>query len=385
MTFWYPKFWSDIYHESIVVHDHRLLSIGTPWTSFDEIIDVDWLAGRNCDRIVSHPIVIYLNKLAPKSQKVQRINKDVIYKRPKPVNFPFDIDTGQFRVSSSKYLAGLREYTGLKACSLMTINHRRRWFILYERNPRSRFASAISALSTQLNRAIQCRSRFTKDEPAETIARSIVIPMDKYLKRYKVRIYHRQAWNLIKEGASFPSIWKEPDPSALVDDVSGIALRHITLLCRDVISECNKCTVGCPSGGKLEECDACRLESHKYDFHREIPVPIYSGSFAEGCMLPTFFVWNESNEPKRKLSDFDNMYDAGGLVGFNAKSNTFATIELGNCKPGFFRLRVAKNGELLRFSKNTDFRKPIPMNVKTYKKTFNHGPGDNLESLNDQT
>ena len=167
-------------------------------------------------------------------------------------------------------------------------------------------------------------------------------------KCYKVRIYHRQAWNERKDGASFPLIWKETNPSASVDDVSGVALRHITLLCRDVISECNKCTTGCP--GNKPSCDACELDYKEYVKNRVVTTPLYYGSFAEGCMLPTYFIWNEMNEEIKKCGDIDKMYDSEGLVGFSAgiESNIFAIIKTENCEPGFLRLEIVGNGNILR-------------------------------------
>ena len=365
MTHSYSTFWRDIYCESIVEHDHRLRSICTqlPWINFEEIIDVDWKAARNEDNVASHPIAIYLNKLAPKSRECGRINKDVIYKRHKPVFFSVDGDT-----------ISLREISGLRVCSFATINPRLRWIKLYERNPR--FTSTISALSTQLNRLIQSRSRLTEDEPAGSIPRSIASPLDEYLNCYKVRIYHRQAWNPMMEGASFPLIWKEPDPSTLVDDVSGVALYHITLLGRDMICECNKCTLGCQSV-QSGQCDACRLDFTEHQTERVVPSPVYSESFAEGCMLPSFFVCNELNKPIKKMSDIDMMLVLKDLAGFGA--DTFATTEMENCKPGYLRLRVAENGQLLRFSENTEFQVPVPNQLRSikqsyHKKSFSRGP-----------
>ena len=384
MSFSYSVFWSDIYYESIVEHDHRLRSIctKTPWINFDDIVDVDWVAAKNDDRIASHPIGIYLNKLAPKSQKFEKINKDLIYKRPRPVRVSFTTDTGVFDPDKER---GSRYERGLNACSMIRINPRNRWFKLYERNPR--FTSTISALSTQLNRAIQARSPNTKSASAETISRSIMIPMDTHLKYYKVRIYHRQAWNPMKEGTSFPLIWKEPDPSSSVDDVSGVALRHITLLCRDVICECNKCTMGCPSRVLSKPmCDVCLLEPQENNL-RVDPSHLYSGSFAEGCMLPTFYVWNEMNEAIKKMSDIDEMVDSEGLVGFSAdnESNIFATIEMENCKPGYLRLRVVGDGRILRsLEKSESFENSVQLRTirslkqtaeqRHFKQSFTRGP-----------
>ena len=385
MSFPYSTLWRYIYYESIVEHDHRLRSICThiPWINFDEIIDVDWVAAKNDDRIASHPIAIYLNKLAPKSQKFRRINKDVIYKRPRPVRVPFDADTYLFTFKYDDRMEKDRYAIGLRACSLITITPRNRWFKLYERNPR--FTSTISALSTQLHRTIQARSRFNEDESAGTITTSIVSPSDKYPKCYKVRIYHRQAWNPMKEGASFPSIWKEPDPSASVDDVSGVALRHITLLCRDVICECNKCTVGCPNGvsDPSGRCDACNLDYQEFSMGHVFSLIDYSGSFAEGCMLPTFYVRNELNKAIKKSSDMDRMRDSRGRVGFNAEligSNVFAIIEFENCELGYCRLRDVRNGEILsgniELIGNTE-RDQNQINTverNYYKKSFTRGP-----------
>ena len=360
----YSMFWTDIYHESIVEHDPRLQSICTqlPWIYFDHIIDVDWMAARtNDDKVLSHPIVIYLNKMAPKSEKFERKNTDVIYQRPKPAHVPFVTVADVF---NSKGYQGKPYTSGLYACSKVKINPRNRWFKLYERNPR--FTFTISALSTQLNRAIQARSRFTDDEPDETIPRSFVIPMEQYPKCYKVRIYHRQTSNEMKEGASFPLTWEEPDPSASVDDVSRVALSHITLLCRDVICECNKCTTGCPVN--KSECDACKLGKYNCRYSDSSPIQCY-GSFAEGCLLPTFFDWNEMNEATKKWGDIDYMFDTGHQVGFSVgnASNILATIEMEDCKPGYLRLREAENSEILRFSGELNFDASFAKTIKNLK------------------
>ena len=340
MTLECSPFWSEIYYESIVEHDLRLRSIctGRPWIDCDIIIEVDDVAAKNDVRIVSHPIAIYLNKLATKSQQLQRKIKDLIYKRHELVvsnTILYTFDRGD----------KVEDIRGIRACGLIAINPRNRWFKLYERNPR--FPSTTSALSTQLFRTIQGQTRFLdKIAPTETMTRGFLSPTDIYPKRNKVRIYHRQMWNHLDEGGSFPSIWKEPDPSAWIDDVSGVALRHVTLFCRDMICECSKCTTGCPVSSVYRCCDAC--------IWKELEISILFGSFAEGCMLPTFFVRNELNQAIKKWSDIDQMYDSGHQVGFNTEteSNLFATIETNNCKPGYLRLRFAGNGKIVRGSED---------------------------------
>ena len=371
----YTSIWSGLYHESIVEHDPRLRSIcsNTPWIIIDSI-DVDWEAAENDDSITSHPIAIYLNKLALKSQRFRKKHKDLIYKRPKKI--------ASNKAAYNYYDHKIRrtDTLGIALCSSVAINPRNRWFKLYERNPR--FQSTTSTLSTKLYMIIQARSQFPESVPAGTTTRGFLIPLDKYLKCFKVPIYHRQTWNHLEEGGSFPSVWKQPDPSAWIDDVSGVALRHITFLCRDMICECNKCTTGCTATSDSRHCDACLME---YNASYEI-----SGSFAEGCTIPTFFVRYELNEEFKKCSDYDVMVDDEELrrVGFNTEieNNIFATIETVNCSPGYLRLRVARNGEIFRMSKkflNEQFR----IQHKTFedacysvfKPTFTLGPAITLE------
>ena len=184
------------------------------------------------------------------------------------------------------------------------------------------------------------------------------------------------------EGRSFPLIWKEPDPSAWIEDVSGVVLRHITLLCRDMICECNKCTTGCPESFGSKCCDACKMAVFER-FHQSI-----FGSFAEGCMLPTFFVpHNELNKGIKKCSDIDVMHVVKRRVGFNTKieSNIFATIETDNCRPGYLRLKVAENGKTFRLSENIESldanhtfrinnRKIEDSFSSLYDKTITNGP-----------
>ena len=371
----YSSFWRDVHYESIVEHDPRLRSIctKTPWINFDEIIDADWKAAKNDDGIASHPIAIYLNKLAPKSQQYERKSKELIYKR--------------FTVTAFHHTE--RNLRGMRACSVITINPRNRWFKLYERNPLFTY-NTTSALSTQLYMTIQARRQFLDESvlPVETTISGSLIPSDKYPKCYKVRIYHRQTWNHLKEGGSFPSIWKEPDPSAWIDDVSGVALRHITLLCRDMICECNKCTTGCPvGGGGPRFCEACLMKF--FDSMPIISLSAVSGSVAEGCMLPTFLFQHEFNKAIKKWSDIDIMYDAGRQVGFSTEiieRNIFATIETdNNCRPGYFKLRVAGTGEIFRLSDNMEFlANPEELRIRDrlveqilpshFETTSTHGP-----------
>ena len=96
MLYQYSSFWFDIYNQSIVEHDHRLRLIDTKpqLLDFDEIVDADLLAVKNDVRYASLPIVIYLNKLAPKSQRLKRLNKYVIYQRKHPAKLWFDTDNG---------------------------------------------------------------------------------------------------------------------------------------------------------------------------------------------------------------------------------------------------------------------------------------------------
>ena len=307
-------FWRDIYYESIVEHDPRLRTIctQTPWINFDRIVDVDRVAAINDDIVASHPIAIYLNKLAPKSQKFRRINKDVIYKRHKPVRvtparLPLAIDTGTLKYKLNISDSVIR---GLKTSSFLTINPRHRWLKLYERNPQIHFHD-IRPIDTTEPDSFNLEVDWQRMNQLENLFQEVSrVPLDEYLNCYKVRIYHRQAWNPMMEGASFPSIWKEPDPSTLVDDVSGVALYHITLLGRDMICECNKCTTGLFSQFNQDSAMLARLDLYRApDMSRVVPSPfVYSESFAEGCMLPSFFVCNELNKPIKKSEWY--WYDA---------------------------------------------------------------------------
>ena len=103
-------------------------------------------------------------------------------------------------------------------------------------------------------------------------------------------------------------------------------------------------------------------------------------------MLPTFYVWNQMNEAIKKSSDIDKMAGSVGLVGFSVEneSNIFATIETENCKPGYLRLRVVGNGEIIRTPEISEYANKILARnfIKSYeqherrchKTSFTRGP-----------
>ena len=157
MSFSYSAFWSDIYFESIIEHDPRLRSIyGEILNDFDPIIDADWAAAKNDVRSASHPIAIYLNKLAPKSQRFNKMNENVIYKRHHPARVPLAADTGVFRSDGTKRIRYVR---GFDAWDMIKINPRNRWFKIYEvLGSRPRYLH----YQAQLDRAIQAQSQFIK-------------------------------------------------------------------------------------------------------------------------------------------------------------------------------------------------------------------------------
>ena len=143
----------------------------------------------------------------------------------------------------------------------------------------------VSLLAEILNKLTQFRIVQTWEEPKRR--RNVEGFHRKYERVSRILIYRRCQSKIKREKQCFPLIWDEPGTSKVIDGVSGEALRHITLLCRDMICECNKCTTGCPK--ESGSCDKCNL--NKYIDRKCIAKYLamdFSGSFAEDCTLPMF-------------------------------------------------------------------------------------------------
>ena len=131
------------------------------------------------------------------------------------------------------------------------------------------------------------------------------------------------------------------------------ALCNITFLCRDVICECNNCTTECTYYSTEEICDACSIQRFvlfaAYTWDVKHVTFMYSGSFIEGCMLPTFFFRCAVNKAVKIRSDIDMMSDMELDVGFNfeTRNNIVFEIETEGSHPGYLRLRNMQNGAFL--------------------------------------
>ena len=141
--------------------------------------------------------------------------------------------------------------------------------------------------------------------------------------------------------------------STLVDEMHGLSLSHIWLVCNMISAKCTctKCK-NIPIDvimGRVISPGKSKPSQTNIEFH-------LCGSYAETCQIPPFFV--EDNVSKvRKLNHSDINFMAYAnhdelLIGFDEEKdrNIEAVIETRHTKPGYLRLRTV-NGDHVRNSR----------------------------------
>ena len=286
-------------------------------------------------------VTFYLEKFATKLQP--RANKVEVYNRQKSDN------SDKSDMSSRKLW--------------LIINPRQRWNELYRR--KSSFLSLQTALVYEFDRLVEnCLSaeintsgsssggemsaheRGNKNNRENKIE---VVPNSRLAMSHVETIrtrFHRQTLqprevSTISNNKSQFMIWNQSDLLEQIDVVSGAPLCNITLLCRDMICECNHCTE-CSMDESCGVCDFRFYHLFLRTSHQHL-----TGSYREGCILPPFFVTNSSGEKVLIQSDLDYMFNKGHSVGLKLKvgleTDTFddmlAIIETDKSPPGYLRFR----------------------------------------------
>ena len=354
-----------LYYKSVVERDHRLQMIRDPiLEDFENTVTLDKLVANGSEIIKSHPIAIYLNKSAFRLKKSGKMNPNLIYKQTACTN-----DAGTYLI--------LEQADRMKAMDDMEIEPRKRWTKYYDRNPP--FKAIQKLLSVEIsNKITQLGTVQPEKEPVKYMNVDSLLRNIEAISR--IPIYRRSQMKSQHEEGCSPLIWNVPDSSNAIDEVSGEYLSHITLLCRDVICECNKCTTGCTSGSMFS-CEACKL-----DRFSEIAAELYhqnSGSFAEHCMLPTYYVETDGNTSLKKQSDIDVMIYKGYKVGFDMnESNIYATVDTEKSRPGYLKLRELGTGRLCSWTETSPHKEPNPSIKNKFFPSFDprhlqyfpHGP-----------
>ena len=296
-----------LYYGSVVEQDHRLRMIRNSiphFDDFEEIAKHDRRVAKGNKVDMSHPMVIYLNKLALKAKLLGELDQHLISKRVASLPTSKEQElrsrktygkTPGVRSDDYRSIEGLQTMAFLER---LKIDPRKRWNKLYDRN--SPFEIIQETLSAEIsNKIIRLRNGQPIKEPAK---RWNVEGHQQYTHVSKVEIYRRCQMKRQNEERCFPSSNTGPSEEVNeVDEVSGVALSHVTMSCRDMICECSKCTIGCSLWNLKYTCDACKSE---YYDHRSIDI---SGSLAEDCMIPIFYVQNDAHGLAKKWSDLDIM------------------------------------------------------------------------------
>ena len=338
------------YYESVVEQNSRLQLIRHPLLEDFEIVILDKRVAKGSKIIKSHPLAIYLNKSAGKlflnksascSEQSENMNRNLIYQRKASVPKSNEVDKWSVCTNDcQKSLMLEKQEDILKKMNIMNIEPRKRWNKLYDR--KTPFRAIQKLLSAEiLNKITELRifppiTGSAKYHKVERLLR-------KNTAVSRILIYRRYQLTSQREEGRFPLIWNESGSSDVIDEVSGENLSHIALLCRDVICECNNCTTGCI---RYEfYCDRCKL-----DLASEMvlePDQEFSGSFAEHCMLPSFYLQTDGNPSVKKCSDIDTMLYVEQKIGFDVKeSNIIATVDTDQSRPGYLRLRDVVTGQL---------------------------------------
>ena len=332
LTIGHRSYLEVLYYEYIYEHDNRLRMT----RNYPPLLDDTQQVVMPDQNIAQFSKYKKESKFSEKSALRDRINKVLIYKRTS-----FTVKE-QWRMRRYVFM-NLQKFK--RNNSILTIGimgnlgtiPRKRWNKLYSRNPWLKVTR--QTLSAEISgKMIQLQNFLPAKEPAKH--RFAVCHFRENGRISRSLIYRRCNDD---DDRCLPLIRNQPCSSEDFDEVSGQTLSHITLLCRDVICECNKCTNGCFMAVLF--CDACIL---KYLMElTEGPFTIKSGSYAEDCLLPPFYVQNDENEVKEITSDIDAMIDSGTTVGFEGKDcNINATIETENSPPGYLKLRDIQTGKL---------------------------------------
>ena len=325
--------------ESAFEHDYKLSKtryLSPPINNTQEIIKPDRKIAKCNNEMESHPNLNHLDNSSEKSTLSARRNKVLIYERTTSFRVKEKWRKGgqSFREDYTEYYGAIQTMliiTGLR------IDPRKRWSKLYDRTYSFRgIRQSLSAEITQFQNLLPVK------ESAER--RSAVGQFWRNERVSRILIYCRCQLELRDDGRCFHMVWNEPCLSG-IDEESGQTLSHITLLCRDVICECNKCTTDCPNPRWRFSCEVCTIKD--VGERTNTLLTIQSGSCAEDCMLPIFYVHNNENDVVEKMSDIDFMaHYRGYAVGFDEKEcNVVATIETKNSPPGYLQLKGIGTGK----------------------------------------
>ena len=338
------------HYESVVEQDHRLQMIRNPFCEdFKEIVILDKRVAKGDKLTKSHPMAIYLNKSSLCSKQSVKVNKNLIYKRMEA--FPTSNEMDKLSRCSNnvkKYLMLKKQETIRRKMDIMKIEPRKRWNKLYDRK-----YSPLKAIQELLS--VEISNKITQLLTVQPVMQSVKYRnVDCLLRKYervsRTLIYRRCQLKTQREETCFPLIWDEPDSSNVIDEVSRDNLCHITLLCRDVICECDKCTTGCIP--YEFSCGICQTNNF-YEIIME-PDLQFSGSLAENCMLPIFYIQTDAHYSVKKCSDFDMMFYLGYKVGFDVNdSNIISTVDTDKSRPGYLRIREKGIGRLFGWLENT--------------------------------
>ena len=333
--------WHDLYYESVVQHDARLKMIQVSpeydLTSSEykkrkhfRILKLDASSAAQGHTAESYDnVAFYLEKFATKLQ--QGANESLHDNRQKSG------DSEKSNMSSRKLS--------------LTIDPRQRWTELYRR--KSLFLCLQTALMCEFEKLVEkCSSTelttsvstLREEKSAQKTAAS---PVETIRTRsHRTAPQTREVVSTFSNNKSQFMIWDQPAPLGQIDTVSGAPLCNITLLCRDMICECNFCTE-CSMDESCGVCDFRFYHLFLRNSHQHL-----TGSYREGCILPPFFVTNSSGEQVLIRSDLDYMFNKGQSVGLELKvgleTDTFddmlAIIETDKSPPGYLRFRGVEPG-----------------------------------------
>ena len=376
------------YYKSVVEQDLRLRMIRNTQPPFDDCEDICKLDRKVAKEreVHSHPIAVYLNKLASKSKIPASANQDRISDQMASLlaNKIKKSLSGNDKLNHDNFKNTFIDQTRRKLDG-MYIDLRKRWNKLYDRNPPFKLHIQETLSAEISNKSAQLKYVLSSKEPAkcwnaERFRR-------KRERVHRILIYRRCKMELQNAQPCFPLIWKEPVSSEVIDEVSGDALCHITLLCRDVICEANKCTTGCPTA--KFSCDACRMRTYTQR-SKDALFSVVTGSFAEGCTLPIFYVDSAESVATKIWSDIDGMYPTGNNVGFEeTESDIIAIICTERTPPGYLQLRQIGTEELycaLEERQKSEYIGPNTennsINFARYWDITPHGPAKQFKHFN---